>query len=358
MLGHTWPGECGPTIFPIFVDYNQRMRKNIWILILALLLILLTSQYTHGQAQNPTGADLANAVNDYRVANGLAPLAINDTLMGIAQAQADYNQSNPGAGHTGPGGTRPIDRARAAGYGGGATVSFFSENWACGSNLSVQNVINSVWQDDLHRQTMLGTSYRDIGAGASVSGDIVCYIVDVGAYSGQPANTSATPNTPVNLNTGPTATPVAFYAIVTSTPNPDGSVIHVVQPNQFLVTIAQIYGIPLADLLRLNNLDKNSMILPGTKIIIRPANTATPTYQYSPTPTYIAPSVTATRKPQTPTPTIAYHTRTPTPTITPTPKPPLINLDNHTLGTIVLTISGLGAVALIVSFVVERKKPK
>jgi LysM repeat protein len=99
----------------------------------------------------------------------------------------------------------------------------------------------------------------------------------------------------------------------TSTPNPDGAVIHVVQPGQTLWSIATSYNVSLAELYRLNGLTDKSVILPGQKIlVVPPAGTATPTAT-EPPPT---PTSTSTR---TSTPTRPPPSPTPSPTLSPTP---------------------------------------
>ncbi len=76
----------------------------------------------------------------------------------------------------------------------------------------------------------------------------------------------------------------------TATPNPDGSLAHVVQSGQTLVGIAAVYGVSLADLLTLNNLTMQSIIQPGDEILVRaavptPAATIMPTFTQTATPT-------------------------------------------------------------------------
>ena len=86
---------------------------------------------------------------------------------------------------------------------------------------------------------------------------------------------------PVQL---PTATMVPVYTV---TPMLDGSVIHIVQPGQALWSIAEAYKITLSDLFRLNYMTDESVIFPGEKLIIQPANdtpTITPTQTSTPTP--------------------------------------------------------------------------
>jgi LysM repeat protein len=57
--------------------------------------------------------------------------------------------------------------------------------------------------------------------------------------------------------------------VITSTSNPDGSVVHEVQQGQTLSGIAEVYGIPLGELLALNGLDMGSILLPGDRVIVK-----------------------------------------------------------------------------------------
>ncbi len=72
------------------------------------------------------------------------------------------------------------------------------------------------------------------------------------------------------------AAPAAAIGWQTVTPNSDGSIIHVVESGQTLVGIAAVYEIPLADLLAMNNLTMQSIIQPGDRIVVKPAE-PTPT---------------------------------------------------------------------------------
>ena len=71
---------------------------------------------------------------------------------------------------------------------------------------------------------------------------------------------------PAESTPAPTAIPI--IPIVTSTPNSDGSLYHVVQQGQTLIGIAKAYDVSLQDLLVLNGLTLDSVILPGDKIMI------------------------------------------------------------------------------------------
>lgn len=60
----------------------------------------------------------------------------------------------------------------------------------------------------------------------------------------------------------------------TAAPAADGSVVHEVQAGQALWSIAAAYQISLPDLLALNGLTDQSIIRPGEKLVIVPANAA------------------------------------------------------------------------------------
>ena len=74
----------------------------------------------------------------------------------------------------------------------------------------------------------------------------------------------------------PAETAIAVVPFITTTPNPDGSIVHVVQQGQTLIGIATVYGVQLNDLLERNGLTMDSIILPGDNILVKRAD-PTPT---------------------------------------------------------------------------------
>lgn len=150
-----------------------------------------------------------------------------------------------------------------------------------------------------------------------------------------------------------TATVPQVAPVITSTPKPDGSIIHPVQFGQALLTIAQAYGLSIDQLKKLNNLGSD-VIFEGQKLIIRVSSTPT-----------LTPTITQTPRPptRTPLPTRTATlpptaSNTPTATATATPKPFLASLesiDRQTLGTAILGISGIGLVLVLASFFRKKK---
>ncbi len=134
-----------------------------------------------------------------------------------------------------------------------------------------------------------------------------------------------------------TATPTAtsgtpVVVISTSTPLDDGSVYHVVQPNEALWSIALAYNTTVEQLKLLNSL-KNNEIFIGQKILVSRPEPATA----SPAPTFTVTLGIPTSTPTYPvTPTI-------TSTVTPLPSPPTSQQAGLTVLGIIVLIALLGA---------------
>ena len=246
------------------------MRNALPMLVASLLLALVISlipgrsqalRYQAPIIQN--GSDLLAAVNSLRASNGLPAYAENSILMQIAQAQADYMAATGGKyGHAGPDGSRPIDRAVAAGY----AAVFFSENWQAGSGLSPSGAV-SAWQGDApHLTTMLSPDLVDAGAGVSKTGGVVYYVLDAGGHGGSAGA--------VNPGAGGSPVPVGtpkpsqfMVPVALSTPGADGLVYHEVAYGQSLWSIAIAYGTKIDAIQALNGLTGLD-IYPGQKLLV------------------------------------------------------------------------------------------
>lgn len=301
---------------------GKRLKRRSWMFQLCtigLVLILSGSNAILAlakpqQAALYTAYDVINAVNQIRESNGLPPYQINGSLMAAAQAHSDYQASIGQVTHTGQGGSNAKSRAMAAGYGGGAAV-FVSENIYGGSSASAQAAVNWWMGDALHQNTMLSPNYTDAGAGVASNGSAMYYTLDVGYVSGSPGSGG----TGSSSASAVPATALAFIPVQISTPETDGSIIHVVQSGQTLWTIAAAYKVTLQEILQLNNMTDSTTIFPGNKILVKAA-LANPSA--TPAPTEIEVDSTArptmTRRPgrtRTPVPVagLIQETKTPVP---------------------------------------------
>jgi LysM repeat protein len=251
------------------------MRSFLNYLMLILIILALASlDRSAAQAQAGDPWSLVAEVNSLRSSYSLPAYEVNNALMSAAQKHSDYQAQIGTWTHTGPGGSRPHDRAVAAGYGGGAQV-YVSENVALGVNLGPQKTVFELWQDAIHLETMISSRYTDIGAGVSIADGTVYYTIDVGYIAGAPGNGIPTPDEfePTEEAGTPAPTPIPVEPIQVATPKADGSVVHVVQWGQFLENIAKTYDVALQDLMAINGLSQETILYPGDKLLISAGQT-------------------------------------------------------------------------------------
>jgi LysM repeat protein len=156
---------------------------------------------------------------------------------------------------------------------------------------------------------------------------------------------------PPQQGDNPTAAPT-IPPLVTATPNPDGSLVHEVQPGQALWSIAIAYGVTLQDLYTLNGLSEGAVIQPGEKLLVR-QGLPTPTVTLTLTPTVTLPP-TVTRLPATFTPS-ATSTLAQAETTTPEASAPEAT---PALDPVLLLIAGgavLGAILILLGVLFRRK---
>jgi LysM repeat protein len=310
------------------------MRKLFFLLVPALLILALLLGGLPARAQAGDPYSLIAAVNQLRVANGLPELQVNSILMAVVQAHTDYQALIGEVTHISADGSRPRDRAAAAGYGGGATF-FISENIGGGTNLTIAEVV-TWWQgDDLHLNTMLGANYAEIGAGVAVAGDVVYYTIDTAYVAGGsyvPLATSA-------------VTAVPIYYVTIATPNVDGSVVHIVRSGQTLIGIAQAYGVSVAEIKALNNLTSDEIYV-GDALLIHPAGTAAPTE--TPTPTHTATRAATSTRPPTRTATAVPSSAADPPTPTSAPDGAAPDVLGNIL-VVMIAIMAVGGIVLMVA---------
>jgi hypothetical protein len=327
------------------------------ILLLGLAFITSASGFSRPATESqPTGYDLAAAVNAYRASKGYYPLNPNQMVMSAAQTHAEWIVATGQGGHIGANGSNETIRVSWTGYGGGASIRC-DECWASGR--TIEDAIYSAWSDWTHQEVMLnawGNRYTDIGGGVAAQGDgryifilNVCMVIGKG-YSGEVPNSSGSlPSATMN----PLATADRsnyIYGVTRATPLPDGTIKHKVMYGQTLVTIAEAYGTTIDKLRALNNMAAGTNIIwPEQELLIQPG-LVTPAAQASATPeTKVSPSPSAT---------VIIQTRTPLPTLNMTPlsitATPLAlqavpdnNQPIKTLGMVMMGLSGVGLVVLL-----------
>ncbi len=250
------------------------MKKiSVQLFLIGFTLLLTFSLVGIIQAQGDSTTTVINTINQLRSQRGLAPLQSDPALMQIAQQHSQYQASIGDWTHISADGSRPRDRAIAAGFGNGAYI-YISENVAYGTNMSIMETINGPWNDPEHHNTMYSPNYKYIGAGVAYSGDFVFYTVDTGYYVGDPA---PTPEYPAVSGTPSASVFPSVVPVIVSTPLRDGTIKHIVQGGQTLWTIAAVYNISLEILNQINGFEPEIVLLPGDEVIIQPSYTPTST---------------------------------------------------------------------------------
>ena len=308
------------------------------LLILICLPILLGYQTQPAAAQSGMAYDVIAAVNAYRAANGLPAYEISAELMSAAQAQSDYQASIQSWTHERPDGTTP--------WGLG-----FIENVAYSS--TAQGAVDA-WGDCLHMNTMIGYSTGLVGAGATLANGFYFITLDVKS-TGQKTTVidekcNGTSLVVTGAQTTPLPTQAEIEAVVTSTANPDGTIVHIVAPGQSMWAIANAYGTHIVDIAGMNGLDaENPVIYPGQSLLIQIGPTATITGP--PTETAVPPTRTP-RPSMTPLPPTVTGPPTVAPTATPQPVSPRLtlfdNINLRTAGIIITIVCGIGLLTVFV----------
>lgn len=219
-------------------------------------------------AQSNAVDEVILLVNSVRVAYGLPAYQVDYALMAAAQAQASWSAANNHIGHDGPGGSSPVERAIAAGYGAGKKC-YATENAAHGTiSLNTPQWVVQMWQgDEVHLNALISPKYQHIGVGYAEANGNSWYVLMVGYISDEASSASSSAGTPVYT--------IPQAPFVLSTADANGAIHHTVQAGQSLWTIAARYGIPLSQLLALNNLSENALLIPGDVLLVRASGTPT-----------------------------------------------------------------------------------
>lgn len=275
-----------------------------------LLLCLLSATSVASLSLHPRNFqavdDMVNEVNSLRASLSLPAYRVNSILMTIAQQHADYLASIESTKYYGEDGSRPYQRALAAGYPVSGDLTFggtFSESIYAGTKLSPAQVVG-IWQGiERDSNTLTSPAYQDMGVGIAVKGEVTYFVLDVGASSSDPApgvsfETASTTGAP------PTGSGTPEVVVLTVTPLEDGSVYHVVQSGEAQWSIANAYGITVEELRKMNRLTSED-IFEGQRLLIFQPTLETPTTLPTITVTLGIPTSTATRRmPPSPTPTV------------------------------------------------------
>jgi uncharacterized protein YkwD/LysM repeat protein len=248
-----------------------------------LLSALLPANAIAAPAHQGSPSEVIAIINAYRAENGLPAYSESGLLSQLAQGQADWlaSQGTPGDVHAGPGGTRPRDRAAAAGYGNGQSF-FVSEIGKYSIGETPESAVAWWKTSPDHNPTMIASTYVEIGCGVSTDGNGRYYYICLTGYIAG-GSTSGGGNSSEPAAAQAPAAPV-MIPVTKADPQPDGSVVHIIRTGQTLWTLAAVYEVPLQQILDLNNLPENAVIQPNQEIMVKPAGSEVPIQDEEPTP--------------------------------------------------------------------------
>jgi len=268
-------------------DFLKEMKQK-WstICMSAAILIAwlsLPNLFQAASTSAPTAYELIEAVNAYRLKNGLPPYAIDSILMTSAQTHAEYlaSQGKNYSGHIGIGGTDADARAAALGYPQVPGLDI-NENWASVPlSTDIESLLFNVWGDPQHTHTLLHPQGQHIGVGVAVTDDSVIYVLDVAAYWGDAGLTQQPTSAAYPGITREGAISQYIAPVEVAEANKDGKVYHHVLQGQTLWNIAKAYGVTIEQICQLNGITSESLIYEGQKLLIK----IVPTPFFIPSPT-------------------------------------------------------------------------
>jgi LysM repeat protein len=223
-----------------------------------LLLVASVAPVHPVAAQEDDVSELIALINGLRDSYGLEPYIVDQGLMALAQEHSEYQASIHTSTHQHSDGRTPPQIGVVENVAGGDL-----------GYLDPQAAVYEIWADPVHGRTMIGFSAGSMGVGIADDGITVYYTLEV-----RPGDTPA--SAPGTSGTGTGSMPltlIPFATLVPATPNPDGSIVHLVGYGQTLWSIALAYGIQIEQIRWWNNIDTGSNdIYVGQKLLVRPAN--------------------------------------------------------------------------------------
>lgn len=242
------------------------------MLFLTLLLTLLLPAV---QAQDAV-SDLLGRINTLRGELGLHPYTLHPALTAAAQNHASWMANSTQVGHVQPDGSRPRDRAAAAGY----ASSWVSENIYMGSNASVDSAWNFWINSSVHYAGLTSPNYQHIGIATASGAYGQAFVLVFGAPGGSVSSASDNTGNSAGAQSAAPAAPPSYVVGVDAR----GNIMHEVQPGDTLGDIALIYGYTWEDIpymLELNDMsDADIRALEVGSVFLVPPQGGT----YTPTP--------------------------------------------------------------------------
>ena len=218
---------------------------------------------------------LLGRINTLRSEQGLAPYTLHPALIAAAQNQAQWMVDTGQVDHVQPDGSRPRDRAVAAGY----SSSWVSENIYMGGLATADSAWDFWLHSPIHYAGLTNANYQQIGIATAQGASGQSFVLVFGAPGGASpnnGNSSGTGNT--SDNDAPAAPPSYVVGV-----DAVGNIMHQIQPGDTIGAILLRYGYSWDDqplLLAMNNMSEEDIysLVVGEIILVPPkSGTYTPT---------------------------------------------------------------------------------
>lgn len=226
-----------------------------------LVLLAALGAFVFGRAQFSASAavtagpnaqvrEIFNRTNQLRMQAGLEPLRFNAALALAAYDQAAYQVANTWWGHIRPDGSRPSDRAAAAGYAG--AIRCCGENYYMSIDADADLVWNFWINSRDHYNNLTNEWYNDLGVAVATDGYRKSYVMVFAVGPAVPVVPAPAPRFDATIQTG----------IET------GSVTYVVMRGDTMGAIARTHGVTIDAIARANNIANPDRLMPGDVLLI------------------------------------------------------------------------------------------
>lgn len=301
-----------------------------------LVLVVLASCWlfwTPVVSGQDVSGELLGRINALRAELGLTPYRTSGALTTAALNHAQWMANTGQVSHSQPDGSRPRDRAQAAGY----ASAWVSENIYLGYGGSVEAAW-AFWRNSpVHYAGLTSPNYEDIGIARAINGQNHAFVLVFGNPTGGSGVTVSVAQGTSARSSGGAPRQGAVPGLPPFVVGVDGvgNIMHEIQPGDTLGDIAFTYGYTwtdIPDLLALNGMTQSDIreLSIGSIFLVPPYDG---TYTPTPAPATATPTITPTPLP----------TNTPSPVATATPLalPPPVTYVAPT-ATVALVIRPLG----------------
>ncbi len=268
----------------------MRNTERLTLLVVLILLAVCRAGYS-ADIQDEFRKEIFQTLNQQRVKYHVGKLQTDDCLDSAAQRQAEYLAEIGKLENTGKYGESLRERVLDAGYGGDKSFVVRETNARIWVDTDVDYLMEWIWRtEQTSLKALFSSDVRQVGIGVADTPDKHRYVVAIlaglddgttGYSMTRPTYDFRTPKPTASVTPSP-------QALITSTPNSDGGVYHVVQEGETFSEIALAYGLDWYTLSVRNHIKLSDttpvVIMEGQVLVIEPTFTLTPTPTNTKTP--------------------------------------------------------------------------